>query len=92
MDENMDEFEKELFETITQALMLGPSPAGFHAKSNLFEELGLDSVDALEIVMAIKRKYRVQFRKEDEEKREIFHTLQSLSNYVQERLAEEKSA
>jgi acyl carrier protein len=81
----MDEFEKELIGVISESLMLGALPPGFQAESNLFEALGLDSVDALEIVMAIKRTYQVEFNEEDERNRSIFESLRSLATYVKSR-------
>jgi acyl carrier protein len=78
----MEDFEKELIGVISEALMLGALPPGFEAEGNLFEALGLDSVDALEIVMAIKRTYQVEFKEEDERNKEIFRSLRSLAAYV----------
>ena len=83
----MDEFEKELCDVILDALMLGPLPSGFTAESGLFDSLGLDSVDALEIVMAVKRKYGVEFKEEDEQNQAIFATLRALANFVKEQRA-----
>ena len=76
-------FEKELCDLIADALMLGPLPGGFSAESDLFETLGLDSVDALEIVMVIKRRYSVEFSEEDERNQKVFLSLRSLAGYVQ---------
>jgi acyl carrier protein len=46
--------------------------------------LGLDSIDALEIAVAIAQKYGVHLKAEDEKTQSIFSTLRSLSNYVLE--------
>jgi acyl carrier protein len=50
----------------------------------LFEEtgLGLDSIDALEIAVAIAEEYGVHLSAEDEENRAVFATLRSLTGYV----------
>ncbi len=45
--------------------------------------LGLDSIDALEISLAIAQKYGVQLKADDEKNKEIFYSLRSLSEYVQ---------
>ena len=51
----MTDFERELLGVLREALMLNEPPADFTAQSNLFQTFGLDSVDALEIMMVIKR-------------------------------------
>lgn len=47
--------------------------------------LGLDSIDALEIAVALAQKYGVHLKAEDEETKSIFATLRSLSEYVTQR-------
>lgn len=81
----MDTFESELLAVIQEALMIGDVPGAFTAEANLFETFGLDSVDALEIVMAIKRRYGVTFTPEDEKNKDIFTSLRSLATYVRSR-------
>jgi len=44
--------------------------------------LGLDSIDALEIALAISQKYGVQMKAEDESTREAFATLKSLTIFI----------
>lgn len=78
----MDPFEREVLDVIQEALMIGEIPGDFNAETNLFETFGLDSVDALEIVMAIKRRYGVTFTPEDEKNKQIFLSLRSLAAYV----------
>lgn len=46
--------------------------------------LGLDSIDALEIALAVSQEYGVQMQAEDESTREAFATLASLSKFVEE--------
>ncbi|WP_269518801.1 phosphopantetheine-binding protein [Alteromonas sp. BMJM2] len=45
--------------------------------------LGLDSIDALEISLAISKEYGVQIKAEDEGTREAFATLRSLTAFVE---------
>lgn len=53
--------------------------------AQLFDEgLGLDSIDALEIAVAIAQNYGVHLKAEDERTRSVFATLRSLSDYVTE--------
>ena len=49
--------------------------------------LGLDSIDALELALAITRKYAIQLRADDENMEQIFGTLRSLSAYIVEKRA-----
>lgn len=55
----------------------------------MFEEsgLGLDSIDALEIAVAIAEQYGVHLSAEDEETRSVFATLRSLTDYVRAQAA-----
>ena len=46
------------------------------------ESLGLDSIDALEISLAIDKHYDVQLEAENEDNKAIFYSLRSLTDYV----------
>lgn len=46
------------------------------------DSLGLDSIDALEISLAIAKHYKVQLKADDESNQSIFHSLRSLNNYI----------
>lgn len=46
------------------------------------DSLGLDSIDALEISLAIAKHYKVQLKADDETNKSIFRNLRSLSNYI----------
>ncbi|HSQ43146.1 MAG TPA: phosphopantetheine-binding protein [Fibrobacteraceae bacterium] len=49
----------------------------------LFNEgLGLDSIDALELGMAISRKYGVNLTANSEENRALFQNVNTLANYI----------
>lgn len=47
------------------------------------EGLGLDSVDALELSLAISQKYNVVIDKKVDNVREIFANVENLANYIQ---------
>ena len=47
------------------------------------EGLGLDSVDALELSLAISQKYNVVIDKKVDNVREIFANVENLSNHIQ---------
>ena len=54
----------------------------------LFEsELGLDSIDALEIALAVSKRYGFQLRSDNPENRQIFASLRNLSSHVEQHRA-----
>lgn len=60
----------------------------------MFEDdgLGLDSIDALEIAVAIAEEYQVHLSAEDEGTREIFATLGNLTAHVTQEVNARSSA
>lgn len=51
----------------------------------LFQDgLGLDSIDALELSVAISTRYGVQIRAEDTDVTQVFASLRSLSEFIQD--------
>lgn len=80
----MNEMQTEIRGLIVSALMLPEAQAArLGADDNLFETMGLDSVDALEVVMALKRKYGVEFSPDDEHTRVTLSTVGRIASYVQ---------
>ncbi|MBA3564337.1 MAG: acyl carrier protein [Gammaproteobacteria bacterium] len=49
--------------------------------------LNLDSIDALEIAVAVAQSYGVHLRAEDEETKSVFATLRSLSEYIERQVS-----
>ena len=84
MDEQTTQFRRQLKERLIDWLALeDKSPDEIVDDQPLFKEgLGLDSLDAVEIVIALKREYGIQ-QSLFENKREIFATFASLSDFVQ---------
>ena len=78
------ETERKIKETIVAALDLeGVSPDDIDTDAPLFGEgLGLDSIDALELGMAIKRAFGVKFSALPAENRKIFRSVASLADYI----------
>lgn len=80
--------EKELAEILVDALELEDVRAeeispeaplfGFDAS----DSLGLDSIDALEISLAIAQKYGVQLKADDENNQQIFFSLRTLTAHI----------
>ena len=53
-------------------------------EDGLFDgELALDSVDALELALAISQQYGVQLKAEDDSTKAAFTTLRSLTAFIQ---------
>ena len=77
--------ERELAQLIVESLNLeGVAPASIDPTAPLFRDgLGLDSIDALELALAISNKYGFKLRSDDENNREIFSNLRALSGHVE---------
>ena len=60
------------------------TPADIETDMPLFGEgLGLDSIDALELGMAVKKEFGVTFSSNPAENRKIFHSVKTLAEYVE---------
>ena len=77
--------EQELAQLIVESLNLdGVSPGEIDPEARLFGEgLGLDSLDMLELSMAVEQKYGVKLRSDDPDNAKIFASLRSLAQYIQ---------
>ena len=82
----MDELEREIKHLIVESLNLdGVAPDSIDAAAPLFGAgLGLDSIDALELAMALRKKYGVRTTADDARNREIFSSVRSLAAFVLE--------
>lgn len=80
------DFEQEVAQLIVDALNLEDIGAtDIDPDDALFGEgLGLDSIDALELALAISQKYSVQLKADDANVQEVFGSLGSLSAYISE--------
>jgi|TARA_B110000495_G_C22735492_1_gene431444 acyl carrier protein len=76
--------EQKLAELIVEVLNLEDVTADdIEPEDNLFDDgLGLDSIDALEIAVAVSQNYGVHIKAEDEETKEVFRTLRTLSAFI----------
>lgn len=82
--EGAEALELEIKQLIVEAAMLEEiAPAESDSEAPLFiEGLGLDSIDALELAMALKERFGVQIEDDPEQDREIFASLRSLADFV----------
>jgi len=81
----MDDLERELKELIVDALRLEDiTPDQIASDEELFVNgLGLDSIDGLELGMAIRKKYEVRPQGSKEEIRAIFATVSSIARFIE---------
>ena len=79
------EAERELAELLVESLNLeGVDPHAIDPEAALFNDgLGLDSIDALELALAIGKRYGFQLRSDNDDNRRIFASLRALSAHVQ---------
>jgi acyl carrier protein len=80
----MDDLERELKELIVSALALEDiTPDEIDSDEQLFAKgLGLDSIDGLELGMAIRKKYGIKVQGSKEEVRKIFATVRSIATFI----------
>jgi acyl carrier protein len=75
----------ELKQLIIESLDLEDiSPDDIDEDTPLFadEGLGLDSIDALELGVALRKKYHLQLVKGDSQVREHFRSIRTLADYI----------
>ncbi|GAB3338262.1 phosphopantetheine-binding protein [Marilutibacter aestuarii] len=77
--------EHELAQLLVESLNLEEvDAASIDPEDALFGEgLGLDSIDALELALAISKRYGFQLRSDSDENRRIFASLRSLSAHIE---------
>ena len=80
----MQALEREIKELIISALSLEDlKPEDIDAQAPLFVEgLGLDSIDALELGVALQKRYGVSLSADAQETRRHFSSVQSLAAFV----------
>lgn len=89
----MENLRLEIKTLIINALDLEDmSPEDIDNDAPLFEAegLGLDSIDALEIGVALRKRYKLQIEANGSGNRENFRSINTLVSYVQSQLQETK--
>ncbi|KPL28566.1 MAG: acyl carrier protein [Acidithiobacillales bacterium SM1_46] len=78
--------ESEVAQLIVESLNLEEvQAAGIDPEAPLFREgLGLDSIDALELALAISNKYGFKLRSDDENNKAVFASLRALARHVEQ--------
>ena len=76
--------ERALAELVVNALQLEVPAEAIEPDVRLFGEgLGLDSIDALELALAITRAYGFELRSDDGRNQQIFASLRSLAAHIE---------
>ncbi len=82
-ERQQSELEREVAKLIAEAVNLELPAETLDPKVPLFGGgLGLDSIDVLEIALAISRKYGFQLRSDDPANGRVFVSLRSLSSHI----------
>lgn len=80
----MNAQERELAELIVTTLNLDLAAGDVEPDAPLYREgLGLDSIDILEVALAVSKNYGFQLRSDDSDNVKIFSSLRSLNEHVQ---------
>ena len=81
----MENLKQQIKELIVSALELEDvKPEDIVDSEPLFREgLGLDSIDALELGVAIKKKFGVKFSAENADNKKYFASVDTLAAYIQ---------
>jgi len=79
--------ERELAEMLVEVLHLDQPAADIDPGAPLYGDqgLGLDSIDILEIAVAISKKYGFKLRSDDPDNDRIFASLRALAAHIAER-------
>jgi acyl carrier protein len=77
--------ELALAELIVTTLNLETRPSEIDPEAPLYGAgLGLDSIDILEIALAISKTYGIRLRSDDGNNQKIFSSLRSLNQHIQQ--------
>jgi acyl carrier protein len=77
------DLEQEIAQLIVESLQLEVDPGEIDPESPLFRTgLGLDSINALELALAISRRYGTELRADDEQNGQIFASVRALAAYI----------
>jgi acyl carrier protein len=83
------DLEKEIRDVILSSIDVeGLTADDLPAEETLFGDgVGLDSIDALEIGAALRKKYQVKFKTNADENRAHFRSISTLATFIAENLS-----
>lgn len=81
--------EHELAQLLVESLNIeGVQPGDIDPQAALFGgDLGLDSIDALELALAVSKRYGFQLRSDNPDNQRIFGSLRALSAHIEQNRA-----
>lgn len=80
------EFEAEIAALVAEAVNLEIPPSEIDPIAPLFDTgLGLDSIDLLEIALAVSQRFGCELRSDDPDNPRIFGSLRNLAAHIAER-------
>ena len=79
-----EKLEEEIRQLVLSSVEVdGLTAADLPAEAALFGNgVGLDSIDALEIGAALRKKYQVKFKANSDENREHFRSISTLADFI----------
>ena len=85
VSEALNQEEAKLARLIVDTLNLELDLGDLEPETPLYGEgMGLDSIDILEVALAVSQQYGVTLHADDENNTEIFASIRSLSEYIQD--------
>lgn len=74
---------REVAQLLVTSLNLETAPEDIAADTPLYGDgLGLDSIDILEVALAVSKKYGFQLRADDENNEAIYSSLRNLTRHI----------
>lgn len=84
VSEALDQEEAKLARLIIETLNLELDIGELEPETPIYGEgMGLDSIDILEVALAVSQQYGVTLHADDENNTRIFASIRSLSEYIQ---------
>lgn len=81
--DTLTDFERQIAQFIVTALNLDVAPGEIAPLEPLYGDgLGLDSIDVLEVALAVSKQYGFQMRSDDANNAVIFSSLRSLAAHI----------
>lgn len=81
--DTLTNFEREVAQFIVTTLNLEVTPEQIAPLDPLYGDgLGLDSIDVLEVALAVSKQYGFQMRSDDPDNASIFSSLRSLAAHI----------
>jgi acyl carrier protein len=77
------ELQREVAELMIECLNLEVTADQITADVPLYGDgIGLDSIDVLEVALAVSKRYGLQLRADSVDNQHVFNSLRSLSDYI----------